>query len=268
METIKGHNMILALGGNVIAASRECSLNIDREMIEIAGSTADAREYIPGRYGFTLSASGLYAINSDGSMSSQALTSMLFEGTKVAVVFQASTDGSVVVETYEGKAYVQNITLSGSYNERSTYSVQMQGTGALTRTSSEARLLNMRYTLLRHADVNWALVSSDLTAGYVECKISTYETASIEPSVGIFFSGNVQLPDGSTVEAEAVDLVSKDSVPVTATHFIYNVDDEANGWVIGFQDGSEVEDYYEFTLSAKLGSKTYTWPLTIFLSAD
>lgn len=125
--------MILQVGGHTVAACRECSLDLSRNMIEIAGDSATAQSFIPGRYGATLSASGLYGIDS-----SVSLAESLIAGTMVEFSFIASGVTGEKADVYSGKAYIDRFSPSGSVKSLATYSASLKTTGDISIRQIEA----------------------------------------------------------------------------------------------------------------------------------
>jgi len=116
----------------VVAASKSCTLSINKEMIEKAPTDAGFRSYMAGMAEWSISAYGLYAI--DGARN---IATRLLEGTEIYLMFYADTEYisfrviHFVREKYSGKALVQSVQATGSIDGYATYSVQIQGTGKL-----------------------------------------------------------------------------------------------------------------------------------------
>lgn len=105
-----------------VAASRDCTLTINNELIEKA-ATADGtvREYLAGLYDWSMSVSGLYALGEHVS-----LIGYLLDGTLLNVGFVIGS------ETLTGTAYVESIEVNGPLRGKATYNVTLRGSGALT----------------------------------------------------------------------------------------------------------------------------------------
>lgn len=123
---INGHDVLIAVGATAntletVAASRDCSLNINSEMVEVAsGTDGTVREYLAGRYDWTMQVEGLYTVGCHLS-----IVGWFLAGTLLHVAFQVGE------ETLTGKAYVESVDVNGPLRGKVTYNVSLRGTGAL-----------------------------------------------------------------------------------------------------------------------------------------
>lgn len=138
---VNGRNILVAVGTTandleVIAASTQCDLNIEKEMIEIAGTSGRYKEFVAGLTSWTVSAQCFYvAVTTDQHVN---LTKKLLLGSKVLVQFQLNTSTrSNKYETYTGQALIQSISLSAPMNGKATFAISLQGTSDLSLTSAE-----------------------------------------------------------------------------------------------------------------------------------
>lgn len=105
-----------------VATSRECSVSINKELIEKAAtSDGSVREYLAGLYDWSMSVSGLYAVGAHVS-----LVSYLIAGTLLHVGFSLGN------ETLTGTAYIESFEANGPLRGKTTYNVTLRGSGALT----------------------------------------------------------------------------------------------------------------------------------------
>lgn len=129
---INGHDVLIAVGEtagelNVVAASRDCSLNINSEMVEVAsGTDGTVREYLAGRYDWTMNVEGLYTVGFNAG-----ILAWFLMGTLLNVAFTVGED------TLTGKVYVESVDVNGPLRGKVTYNVALRGTGALTVVEPE-----------------------------------------------------------------------------------------------------------------------------------
>ena len=134
MSTTKlnGHDVVVAVGTSAgslaeVAASRDCSLNIDNQLIEKASSTdGTVREYLAGMYGWTMQVSGLYAVGKHVSLVGHFLA-----GTLLNVGFYIGEEQIV------GTAFIENMEVGAPLRGKATYNVTLRGSGALAAPEVE-----------------------------------------------------------------------------------------------------------------------------------
>ena len=116
-----------------IAEIREWTISGEQDPIDVtsADSSGD-REYIPGLRGWTASAEHLYAGDSTGQTQ---LFDMVTQGIKGTLEFypQGSSTGFPI---YSGQAFMTSWELASPNDDAAAVSVEWQGDGALTASSS------------------------------------------------------------------------------------------------------------------------------------
>lgn len=123
---INGHDVLIAVGETAntletVAASRDCSLNINSEMVEVAsGTDGTVREYLAGRYDWTMQVEGLYALGDHAG-----LVDYLQDGTLLHVGCYIGN------EPVTGRAYVETMEVAGAVKGKATYNVTLRGSGEL-----------------------------------------------------------------------------------------------------------------------------------------
>jgi hypothetical protein len=106
---------------------------IDKTTINVSSkSSSGAEEFIAGRYTWSCSAESI--LEYDGSVgtteiSLQDILTDLLAGTAWSVVIGTGTTGDLKLS---GSAYLKNAKASHPDNDKSTFTVELQGTGALT----------------------------------------------------------------------------------------------------------------------------------------
>lgn len=123
---LNGHDVLVCVGttsGDLteVAAQRECTLNIDNQMVEKASATdGSVREYLPGLYGWTMTVNGLYALGAHVS-----LLGHLIAGTLLHIGFYIGE------ERLTGTAYIETMEAGGPLRGKATYNVTLRGSGDL-----------------------------------------------------------------------------------------------------------------------------------------
>jgi predicted secreted protein len=158
MATLQGKNLMLAIGGKVYGYATACTLDIAIDTTETASTSwkqmsAEGGEswksYEISKKSWTVSTDNMTNTNLEGFDDLfSAITDATVNG-KVAIKFgvidytsvkDTDKDGNLDVDdaftlTYVGEAVVTSISLTGSTEGEATYSVSLQGTGALTKSS-------------------------------------------------------------------------------------------------------------------------------------
>ena len=146
VKTISGSNLVLAAdlaGGSsfvAVGGSTSCTLNVSQETIDISNKASlGNKEFMNGAVSWTMDCEAFFTDgdtdSADVPIRDGAATSGWFlsldAGTKIQVQFSTTVDGMVGASKYTGEGYITSISLSGAVGEWSTYSVSIQGTGAL-----------------------------------------------------------------------------------------------------------------------------------------
>lgn len=128
MGKIIGKYITLAIDGSVTGYAKSCWMEADVELTEVSNpSSGRARKFRAGRYGWTMGAGGLC---DDGLNNVKTPLSNLKSGTEVTVTFGKAGTSATAVEL-TGTAIVKSIRLDAGTTERATYTVDLQGSGAL-----------------------------------------------------------------------------------------------------------------------------------------
>lgn len=129
---IKGSQILLYKNELEFGCSTECSINLQTELKEITSQTsAFWREYKNNFKTWSVNISGLTGTN---GYTFAAISQDWINGTTVTInmVFNAGTE----YITFSGSAKIVSVELSGNYRQTGNYSVQLQGSGALTITNT------------------------------------------------------------------------------------------------------------------------------------
>ena len=116
--------------------SQTCSLSINVDTIDISTKdSAGNRTLIAGQKSFSLSADGLldFAGGAGDTEPDEIFTQMITNRT--AVTFNFGFDSPATGEySYSGSGIVTSMEITGGTEDAPTYSVSIEGTGALTQT--------------------------------------------------------------------------------------------------------------------------------------
>lgn len=121
---VNGHDVLIMVGETAgtmteVAAQRDCTINIDSEMIEKAsGTDGAAREYLAGLYGWTMQVNGLYALGEHAD-----LVDYMQNGVLLHVGCYIGN------EPMTGRAYVETMDVAGAVKGKATYNITLRGSG-------------------------------------------------------------------------------------------------------------------------------------------
>ncbi len=144
VKTISGSNLVLGVdltGGSsytAVGGSTTCTLNVTQETIDTTNKESQGnKEFINGARSWTVDCEAFFTdgtvdpagvpVNNAGSGWFPSLDA----GTKISVQFSCTT-GQTGARKYTGDGYITSVSVNGGVGEWSTYSVSVQGTGALT----------------------------------------------------------------------------------------------------------------------------------------
>lgn len=149
VKTISGSNLVLAvdLDGaspysyTAVGGSTSCTLNVNQETIDISSKDSNGnKEFMNGARSWTIDCEAFFTdgssspadipVGGDGT-SNSGWYPVLESGDKIAVQFSTTT-GETGCRKYTGVGYITSISVNAAVGEWSTYSVSIQGTGALT----------------------------------------------------------------------------------------------------------------------------------------
>lgn len=145
---VQGKDLMLFVSGASIALATNTSLDLSCETKDISSKDhGDWLAYTAGKLGYNLKSDNLYT-----TAGYDALFAMMIARTPIDVVFTVkgnvgTDDGTGVVVPaggwtpqantgYSGKAIITAISANAPDGEKATYSVTLQGTGALTASAA------------------------------------------------------------------------------------------------------------------------------------
>ena len=123
---------------NLVAYAQNCTLNVNHSPREITNKESNGnKEILEGLRDLSIDIDGAYAwTDASGTAltngADDLINSNILTRTAVSFIFgdtQATSDVS-----YSGSGYITSVSLTGGYEDTATYSLTIEGTGALTQT--------------------------------------------------------------------------------------------------------------------------------------
>ena len=131
-----GTSLVLSIdtsgGGSpvLLGASTSCSVNFTLDTFETTNKdSAHRKSYLPAATGFTMDCEAFYT--TDETVAPDNLMTALNSRTLVDVEFNEASDTTGDYK-YTGKAYITSCSLNAPNEDAATYSISLQGSGALT----------------------------------------------------------------------------------------------------------------------------------------
>lgn len=119
---VKSGSSYVTIGGQ-----KDATLTVDADTIDATTKDeGDWRVYLSGLKTWSVSCDGLYV---DGDAAQQALINSFYTGTPVEIKMAKSGTGAF---TASGQAIVTHLEIAAAMEDAVTFSVEFQGTGALT----------------------------------------------------------------------------------------------------------------------------------------
>lgn len=126
---VNGTKIGLYVGGVLVASATSHTLNIEANMIDVSSKdSAGWAEFIGGQK--TWSIDGEYLFHFDAANGYEELYDSWNARTSVTAMFSTEVSGDI---KFSGSAFVTSLPLEAPMEDATTYSVSLQGTGALTK---------------------------------------------------------------------------------------------------------------------------------------
>ncbi len=123
----KGVDFIIKVGNKVLGGQRGATLNRSAEVIDTTTkNSAGWKENEASYKEWSIVSDGLLIENDEAF---QALENAYMNGDKVVVELSTAAGNK-----YTGDAYITDFPIEAPYDDSATYSVTLQGTGALNKT--------------------------------------------------------------------------------------------------------------------------------------
>ena len=125
MSAIKGLDVLIKVGSQVVGGQRNASLEMSAETIDTTvKSTGGWASKIPGIKSWTSSCDGVYFVDDAGL---EAAQTAFMNGTAVSLEFSNSSG-----LTYSGQAVITSMSVEAGQEDVVSYTISFEGTGALT----------------------------------------------------------------------------------------------------------------------------------------
>ena len=125
MAAIKGLDVLIKVGSQVVGGQRNASLEMSAETIDTTVKTTGGwASKIPGIKSWTSSCDGVYFVDDAGL---EAAQTAFMNGTPVQLEF---SKGVEVV--YSGQAVITSMSVEAGQEDVVSYTISFEGTGALT----------------------------------------------------------------------------------------------------------------------------------------
>lgn len=122
---MRGIDCLLSIAGKAVAAQSDASLNRQAALNDISDRIAmDWQSSLPGLKAWSVNCSGAY-ISDDEALA--ALEDAFAKGTKIEVLLSSDSI------SYKGEAYIMSFPVGATFNKDVTYTIMLQGVGALTK---------------------------------------------------------------------------------------------------------------------------------------
>ena len=127
MSAIKGLDVLVKVGSQVVGGQRNASLEMSAETIDTTVKTTGGwAAKIPGIKSWTSSCDGIYFLNDAGLKAAQTA---FMNGTSVQLDFSKGED-----LVYSGQAVITSMSVEAGQEDVVSYTISFEGTGALTAT--------------------------------------------------------------------------------------------------------------------------------------
>ena len=125
MSAIKGLDVLIKVGSQVVGGQRNASLEMSAETIDTTVKTTGGwASKIPGIKSWTSSCDGVYFVDDAGL---EAAQTAFMNGTAVSLEFSNSSGLS-----YSGQAVITSMAVEAGQEDIVSYTISFEGTGALT----------------------------------------------------------------------------------------------------------------------------------------
>ena len=124
---------------NLVAFAQNCTLTVNQSIREITNKeSAGFKESLEGLRDFTIDVDGAYAwTDASGSAltngADDVLQTNVLGATRPKIDFFGDTAATSDV-SYAGSGFITSVSLTGGTEDTATYSITIEGTGALTQT--------------------------------------------------------------------------------------------------------------------------------------
>ena len=123
---MKSLNVLLSIDGKAVAAQQNARLNRQARLADITDRIAlEWEDYLAGTRAWTVTCDGAYVIDDEAL---DTLEQYFIEGKPLEV--KITNESNL---TYTGKAIITSFPIGATYNKDVSYSLTLQGKGALSK---------------------------------------------------------------------------------------------------------------------------------------
>ena len=196
-EVVTAQGLVLAFtnaSGGVypFACTKDAQISITRDFLELAPRTNGIfREYLPNRTSFSISGSGLVKMV-QSNLQPITFFDNFIEGSDAAFVgYLDMIDASGNYKVYEFDCIIQDLSLSSSIGQNSSYNFTLQGTGPLTEITSVDSYTVASGTITGRNPATFKLVAVGIEGTWYYNYTVTGTSPNFVISVGTSFNGKV-----------------------------------------------------------------------------
>ena len=146
MGVIKGQNLRVLIGGKCVAFATSCTVHASLNLEDSSSkdSTNNFTEQTPTGISWDMSCDALFSVDADATgVNGIAALDMVLAQTKIQVQFEQTqgeknrvpVTGSVA---YSGYGWVNDISVNAGNRANTSYTIQIQGDGQLTKSTLAA----------------------------------------------------------------------------------------------------------------------------------
>ena len=142
MGVIKGQNLRITIGGKYVAFATSCTVHVSASLED--SSTKDSSDGIFQEQQLTglswdISTDALYSVDTDASgINAEGALDAILARQKVNIEFTGTVgtnNRQATGHKYTGQAWINDISINAANRQNASYSLQAQGTGALTKSN-------------------------------------------------------------------------------------------------------------------------------------
>jgi hypothetical protein len=196
-EVVTAQGLVLAFtnaSGNVypFACTKDATISITRDFLELAPRTNGVfREYLPNRSSFSISGSGLVKMV-QSNLQPITFFDNFIEGSDAAFVgYLDMIDASGNYKVYEFDCIIQDLSLSSSIGQNSSYNFTLQGTGPLTEITTVDSYTVASGTITGRNPATFKLVAVGIDGTWYYNYTVTGTSPNFVISIGSSFNGKV-----------------------------------------------------------------------------
>ena len=142
MGVIKGQNLRITIGGKYVAFATSCTVHVSASLED--SSTKDSSDGIFQEQQLTglswdISTDALYSVDTDASgINAEGALDAILAHQKVNIEFTGTVgtnNRQATGHKYSGQAWINDVSVNAANRQNASYSLQAQGTGALTKSN-------------------------------------------------------------------------------------------------------------------------------------